>query len=211
MYQQLVSYLKFNPDITVRIDDKGFEDTDIFVNKLNKEMKVNQWYICETGGLPVGKPYWITVFKTKDGILFYYNDYIVFKSTSTKALSFTCVKPDEYMWCQVFQLIGFKSLCLNQYDYCEAILNTFWKKVFGKTAADMWCGGIVTSHGDKAYSYKRKWEKQGIPFERGVLLFLLTYTSEMDREKPFSDQFVIDKYKYYLPKIEEAEKEVFFL
>ena len=64
---------------------------------------------------------------------------------------------------------------------------------------------------DKAYGYKRQWEKAGVPFNHGVLLFLLTYTSEMDREKCESDQFVIDKYQHYLPMIQQAEKETFFI
>ena len=74
----------------------------------------------------------------------------------------------------------------------------------------MGCGGMVSAHGDKAYSYKSGWEKENIPFNRGVLIFLLTYTSELDREKWQSSEFVIDKYEHYLPLIESVEKEVFY-
>jgi hypothetical protein len=49
--------------------------------------------------------------------------------------------------------------------------------------------------------------KRGIPFNRSALLFLLTYTKEMDREKHFSEEWVVENYDKYLPFIEQAEKE----
>ncbi len=211
MYKELISYFNFNMETTKRIEDLGASKELNFFETLNEKMAVNDWYICESGNLLTDSGYWVTVFKTEKGILFYNSKYVRFIPINHNTQSFYSEEPNELVWTEVFKLIGYQNFRLNQYKYCEAMLNAFWKKVFGKTAVDMWCGGIVTSHGDKAYGYRDKWEKQGIPFERGDLLFLLTYTSEMDREKPFSDQFVIDKYKYYLPKIEEAEKEVFFL
>lgn len=94
----------------------------------------------------------------------------------------------------------------NHYDYLNRILEPFWKEVFGKTPSEMWCGGIVSAHGDKCRGYERDWEKHGINFNRGSLLFLLTYTKEFgDNEKHMSDQWVIDNYQKYLPMIEKAE------
>ncbi len=37
--------------------------------------------------------------------------------------------------------------------------------------------GIISAHGDKCYTYQDKWSKAGIPFNHGVVLYLLTYIS----------------------------------
>jgi hypothetical protein len=94
----------------------------------------------------------------------------------------------------------------NHYDYLERMLEYFWLEVFKKTPSEMWCAGIVTAHGDKCSGYKNLWEKNGINFNRGSLLFLLSYTKEFgDNEKSQSDQWVVDNYPKYLPAIEKAE------
>jgi hypothetical protein len=94
----------------------------------------------------------------------------------------------------------------NHYDYLNRMLEPFWKEVFGKTPSEMWCGGIVSAHGDKCRGYNRDWEEKGINSNRGSLLFLLTYTKEFgENEKHTSDQWVIDNYQKYLPMIEKAE------
>ena len=94
----------------------------------------------------------------------------------------------------------------NHYDYLDRILEPFWKEVFNKTPSEMWCGGIVSAHGDKCRGYMREWNNHGINFNRGSLLFLLTYTKEFgDTEKHLSSQWVIDNYPKYLPMIENAE------
>jgi hypothetical protein len=103
------------------------------------------------------------------------------------------------------QVLRFES----HYDYCDAVLNDFWMEVFGMTSEQMWCGGIVGAHGDKAYGYKDKWNEAGIPFEHGVMLFLLSYTREYgDRPKHESHQWVIENYPKYKPKLEAAENKV---
>jgi hypothetical protein len=98
--------------------------------------------------------------------------------------------------------------CGSHYDYLDAMLNPFWMRVFGKIADDMWCGGIVTAHGDKCYGYKRRWAAKGINFYHGAMLYLLTYTRVMDQEKYLSGEWVIENYLKYLPVLEAAEKEV---
>jgi len=96
----------------------------------------------------------------------------------------------------------------NHYDYLKVMLEPFWLQVFGKTPNQMMCGGIVGAHGDKGYGYKTFWEECEISFQRGILLYLLTYTNEMDLEKSKSGVWVTAKYDHYLPMIEEAEKQV---
>lgn len=108
--------------------------------------------------------------------------------------------------CEILVYNTKKVYFCNPYEYLNRILTPFWKEVFGKTPSEMWCGGIVTSHGDKFRGYTRQWEEHGINDNRGGLLFLLTYTKEFgDNEKHNSDQWVIDNYQKYLPMIEKAE------
>jgi hypothetical protein len=33
---------------------------------------------------------------------------------------------------------------------------------------------VAAAHGDKCYGFKFKWKKNGVPFERGVFIYLLT-------------------------------------
>lgn len=98
-------------------------------------------------------------------------------------------------------------LNVSHFKYLDAVIESFWVKVFGKTPSEMFCGGIVSSHGDKCYDYKRSMPKRDIPFNRSALLFLLTYTSLMDREKQFSEEWVVENYNKYVPLIVEAEQE----
>lgn len=103
------------------------------------------------------------------------------------------------------QVLEFES----HYDYLDTMLQDFWLAVFGKTADEMWCGGIVSAHGDKAYGYKDQWKKADVPFKHGVLIFLLSYTSELgDRPKHESSEWVIENYPKYKPMIEKVEAEI---
>ena len=127
---------------------------------------------------------------------------------------FTSNNPDEYRGIgekiDDIRIKNIKKLdFLSHYDYCDKMLTKFFLKIFGKTPSDMWCNGIVVSHGDKAYGYKREWEKAGIPFHHGVLIFLLTYTSELgDTPKHESSKWVISNYTKYAPIINTCEKEI---
>lgn len=100
-----------------------------------------------------------------------------------------------------------KSLFVDShYRYLDIMLEAFWKEVFGKTASELFCGGIVSAHGDKARSYERAWEKAGINKYRGSLLFLLTYTKAIeDTPKHMSEEWVINNYLKYLPALEKVE------
>ena len=58
------------------------------------------------------------------------------------------------------------------YDYLDANIETFF---FNLGINDAMCGkGLITAHGDKAYSYKSRFEDTGIHFYHGVALYLLT-------------------------------------
>jgi len=95
---------------------------------------------------------------------------------------------------------------INHYHYLEKHLPEFLAKL-GIDFNTM--PGIISAHGDKAYGYRTIFEESGIPFEKGVAIYLLTYI------KPFSeecrqtkngwvppDQWVIrnkDRFLKYLP------------
>lgn len=111
-----------------------------------------------------------------------------------------------YKPCEILVHESKKVLFESHYDYLNRMLRPFWLEVFGKTPDEMWCGGIVTSHGDKCYGYKSDWAEKDINFNRGSLLFLLTYTKEFgENKKHLSREWVIDNYAKYLPAIEKAE------
>lgn len=95
----------------------------------------------------------------------------------------------------------------SHYDYLNLFLEDLWQKEFGKTLEQMWCSGFPTAHGDKCEQYKEIWEENNIPFERGAALYMLTFTKSMDRPKPESCKFVIEKYPLYKDFFEAIEKD----
>lgn len=203
-YQQLCNDYKFDEKRLTRIKSLFEVCTPTGLRDSYEQMKVGEFFVCEGGGLPFGCTYWLTAIRVKDKLYVYQSEMIAVVTTEdVKIISF----PTEEDWKAVVSDIGYDNLDLSQYDYLEVVIDEFWKRVFGKTTSEMWCGGIIGAHGDKAYGYKREWSDAGIPFNRGVLLFLLTYTKELgETPKHESCQWVIDNYPKYLPHIEAAEK-----
>lgn len=96
----------------------------------------------------------------------------------------------------------------NHYDYLEAHLPEFFRAIGLGWEAN---AGIISAHGDKAYSYRYTWEELGIPFAHGVALYLLTYCYPFDLEVRQTEggwvapkDWVVDNYerfKYHLPEV----------
>lgn len=86
---------------------------------------------------------------------------------------------------------------MSHYDFLDEHLDTFWQKAVGKPLDQSGAAGIVTAHGDKAYGYQSMWERAGIHFYHGMMLYMLTYSKVMDRPKHESGQWVIDQYPHY--------------
>ncbi len=173
-------------------------------NQLFRSMKPFSWLIIEGGGIPATCPYWLTVVKTEK-MLYVYNSEVMVRITADSITQKE--DPDESDWKELFLAIGSDKLIINHYEYLELVIDSFWKQVFDKTREEMWCSGIITSHGDKCYGYEHEWKEHGIPFKHGVLIFLLSYTKELgDRPKHETCAWVIEKYQHYLPFIKEAEK-----
>lgn len=172
------------------------------------QMKPGTFFICKGGGLPEDSTYWLTIIRTQKKLHIFHSEILesieVLPGIVNKRYT---EKPSEDLWKKMFMDIGPENFDLNHYDYLHLVIDDFWKLVFGKTTSEMFCGGIIGAHGDKAYGYNSEWDEAGIPFERGVLLFLLTYTKELgDTPKHLSVYWVIDNYQKYLPHIEAAEK-----
>lgn len=106
------------------------------------------------------------------------------------------------------QVTQYETEELNQYEFLELYLDEFWKLVFDKSLDESWNGGIIGAHGDKGYGYRSSWEEAGIPFNEGMMVYLLTYTSKMDEEKHNSREWVIKHYPTYKPLIDKAIESV---
>lgn len=101
----------------------------------------------------------------------------------------------------------------NHYSYLERYLPRFLNtvaEVFGaETCAWRHNRNIISSHGDKCFQYRRKWERMGISFVHGSALYLLTHCYPFClecRSTPEGwvspEDWVIDnywKFKAYLP------------
>jgi hypothetical protein len=92
----------------------------------------------------------------------------------------------------------------NHYEYLEEHLPQFLENVEVKGGWEL-NGGIISAHGDKAYYYRDKWEKNGIYFYHGVSIYLLTYCApyakEVRQTKDPSDWVVENAHRFlpYLP------------
>ena len=74
-----------------------------------------------------------------------------------------------------------------------------------------WNAGLVSAHGDKGYGYRSYWKENGIPFAKGMAVYLLSYCSpyaEEVRDGPDQwvdpKQWVVDNYSRFkdiLPEI----------
>lgn len=210
-YAQLCREHKFNREKLIEVKPlfTTYPQHSIDRDNCFRQMKPGTFFICKDGGLPSDSTYWVTVVRTEKRLYLFHSEiaeFIALDGDRGYHSEYTN-PPEEDFWKEMFTAIGPDNFDLSHYDYLELVLEEFWRLVFGKTAGEMWCGGIIGAHGDKAYGYKGDWEDSGIPFDRGVLLFLLTYTKELgDTPKHESCEWVISNYQKYLPHIEAAEK-----
>ena len=61
---------------------------------------------------------------------------------------------------------------MNHYKWLEKNLESLFISV---GLGNQYSSGIITAHGDKCYSYEKRWSDAGIPFNHGVAMFLLSY------------------------------------
>lgn len=206
MYSRLCTSIKFNSiklKEVVPLFDCCF---GVDLQKALKQMENNTYFICEKGGIPNKEStYHVAVTKVKDKLFLFNSEGIIIVEMNDILIN---LSPSEDDWKKVFIALR-DFIDLNHYEYLDLILDSFFKQVFNKTPSEMYCGGIVSAHGDKGYSYKQEWKEAGISFNHGMMLYLLTYTKLLGNyDKSDSCQWVIDHYKKYLPYLVTAEKEV---
>ena len=66
---------------------------------------------------------------------------------------------------------------MNHYEYLKENLNNIFHKIGIQGSKT----GMIAAHGDKAYGYEDEWNKAGVPFNHGVVVYFLTYL------KPWSE------------------------
>lgn len=84
---------------------------------------------------------------------------------------------------------------MSHYDWLEKHFNSFYKNVTGK---DYDVRGMIVAHGDKCYSHRDTFEKSGIPFERGVAIYLLTYINPFSKEVRETENGWIDPFVWII-------------
>jgi len=96
---------------------------------------------------------------------------------------------------------------MSHYDWLEENLPKFFEKVGIDWTV---CSGIVSAHGDKGRSYKSLWDKNGISFEHGMAVFLLTYIAPYDSEPNANynaGQWVVDNFYRFKDTLEEIDND----
>jgi hypothetical protein len=64
-----------------------------------------------------------------------------------------------------------KQVYTSHYDFLETNLRKIAEEIGEYRITE----GYISSHGDKCYSYKDRWEAKGIKFPHGVFCYLLSY------------------------------------
>jgi hypothetical protein len=82
--------------------------------------------------------------------------------------------------------------------YLDRNFRAFWEQIFTLGYEEASAEGLITAHHDKIDQYRDTWEEAGLDFNVCAMIYLLTFTSEMDRPKPESEQWVMDNYIKYL-------------
>jgi hypothetical protein len=84
---------------------------------------------------------------------------------------------------------------VNHYEWLNENLNSFWLQTIGKSLSDSNNAGIIAADADKCDGYKKRWEKEGIPFPHGVAVYLLSKTGYFHYEEYVSPcDLVINSY-----------------
>lgn len=97
----------------------------------------------------------------------------------------------------------------NHYDYIDVVLPEM-VILLRRVHPDINLLGVCpVSHGDKVYQYKSKFENAGIPFQRGAVLHLLSYSSLLDRPRHEVVEWVIEQYPFFKSFFQAAEDALF--
>jgi hypothetical protein len=101
-----------------------------------------------------------------------------------------------------------KNMYKSHYDYLDQHFTNFARAAGASPICsdtpDHEFDGVISAHGDKGYGYRQKWEEAGIPFCRGMMLYLLgrLHPFAGTFEQPNVCQWVIENYhrfSYLMP------------
>lgn len=97
----------------------------------------------------------------------------------------------------------------NHYEFLEREFMPFYLKACemeGVKVNTYINDGMIVAHGDKCYSMATLWNNHGVPFERGVAIYLLSYILPWaDEVRQRADgwvapaNWVLDNYQRFLP------------
>lgn len=106
-----------------------------------------------------------------------------------------------------YELINLSNvMCeVSHYKYLELMVPVFGPLVFEKPNGFHFDLGLIGAHGDKCGSYMRNMQSSRPNGFRIALLFLLTYTKLMEREKSDTPIWLLDNLPVYLERIKQAE------
>lgn len=205
MYEKMCAYY--------RVGDHALTQSPIAHNPMEMaqlpecyhSMTPGSYFIADEGGIPVNSKYPVAVIRLGDSLYVYSQECIIYQTDATQV----CINnPSEQEWKKLYMAIGARNLRMSHYDYMDLMLNDFWAYVFDKTLEQDHSEGISVGHGDKAYGYENIWRQHDIPFNRGVMLYMLTFTKLLgDYPKHESFKWVIEQYQHYLPIIQQLEHE----
>jgi hypothetical protein len=92
---------------------------------------------------------------------------------------------------------------INHYDYLDKNFFDFLRKLgLSEDTIEGNCG-IVRAHGDKGYGYRYFWEEKGIPFHKGMALYLLSYIRPFSKTCRETEKGWVDPGKWVVKKANE--------
>ena len=155
-------------------------------------------------------PHWINVVCTKEIAFAFSSGIIVYPENAVGRRYIQGAEINDEHWRELYNAT--KDVMqytdhFSHYDFLDMTIEHFGPLVFGKPNGWHFDYGMIGAHGDKCYSYMADaLEEHNIPKWHTAMLFLLTYTKEMDREKHLSYEWIIENYDRYKAKLEECYK-----
>lgn len=91
----------------------------------------------------------------------------------------------------------------SHYDWLNEHFEEFLEALGGDWRT---CGGIISAHGDKCYSYRDIWYAAGIPFSHGVAIYLLSYIAPWYKEVRDTDNGWVDPFQWVIDSYPKFKK-----
>lgn len=104
------------------------------------------------------------------------------------------------------EIVGIENIS-NHYEYLYIVLPLIWKFIYGVNLDQSWLTDIIKTFGNKISNHKYEWNQDDIKFNRGALLYILTYSKDYNKSNDINrSQWVMDNYLKFFGYILEAER-----